>query len=538
MGNVLIACEFSGVVREEFAKLGHFAMSCDLLETTQPTSKNSAHHVGDVLEVLAKTHVSWDLMIAHPPCFSGDMLVLTRTGYQEISSIKVGDEVLTHLGRWKKVTSTSNRWSPSTITLKVTGSGPIVTTNEHPFYCRNRSWPCINRKYVRVDSLIPTWKQAKDLSKGDLIGSVLPPDDNNCEYSDEHLWLMGLYVADGDLRWRVNKFEQVRFSIGKHKLERFYAKVNKKFGVNIEKSVARIAMYGKDFCATFEQFGRNCESKHLPGWVLSLTKEKATIFLNGYLFGDGHVTEQKITSSSISKKLTIAIALLLRKVCEKPSSVLLGKRAPTTIIEGRIVNQQNSWSTLCTLNPSKSCSIIDNNYTWYPYRKTVTSEGRFVYNLSVEDDESYMVDQCIVHNCTMLSYAATSSWNKPGRAELREAAMTFFMAMINANIPRICVENPVGYPNTVFRKPDQIINPYQFGHPERKRTCLWLKNLPKLIPTNIVEPEQPTFIDSTTGKKRYFTDKMFPSKDRWKLRSLTFKGIAEAFAQQYGPLLP
>ena len=67
MGNVLIACEFSGVVREEFAKLGHFAMSCDLLETTQPTSKNSAHHVGDVLEVLAKTHVSWDLMIAIGP---------------------------------------------------------------------------------------------------------------------------------------------------------------------------------------------------------------------------------------------------------------------------------------------------------------------------------------------------------------------------------------------------------------------------------------------------------------------------------------
>lgn len=153
-------------------------------------------------------------------------------------------------------------------------------------------------------------------------------------------------------------------------------------------------------------------------------------------------------------------------------------------------------------------------------------------------DGSVHWDLMIAHPpCTVLSYAATSSWNKPGRAELREAAMQFFLTLYNANIPRICVENPVGYPNTVFRKPDQIINPYQFGHPERKRTCLWLKNLPKLIPTDIVEPEKPTFIDSTTGKKRYFTDKQFPSKDRWKIRSKSFAGVGRAMANQWGPLL-
>jgi hypothetical protein len=181
-----------------------------------------------------------------------------------------------------------------------------------------------------------------------------------------------------------------------------------------------------------------------------------------------------------------------------------------------------------------SCDLLE---TTQPTSKNSAHHVGDVLEVLAKTNVSW--DLMIAHPpCQYLTWAATSSWNKPGRAELREAALSFFMAMINANIPRICVENPVGYPNTVFRKPDQIINPYQFGHPERKRTCLWLKNLPKLIPTNIVEPEQPTFIDSTTGKKRYFTDKMFPSKDRWKLRSLTFPGIAQAFAQQYSPLLP
>ena len=147
--------------------------------------------------------------------------------------------------------------------------------------------------------------------------------------------------------------------------------------------------------------------------------------------------------------------------------------------------------------------------------------------------------------CTYISYAATRHWNAPGRAAKREDGMKFFMAMINAPIERIAVENPVGYPNTVFRKPDQIIHPYYFGDGDKKRTCLWLKNLPKLqhikqddlfaTKTHAPEP-QPLYINKS-GKRIFFSEGCVGVADRAKIRSKTFPGIAKAMSEQWGAAL-
>lgn len=108
------------------------------------------------------------------------------------------------------------------------------------------------------------------------------------------------------------------------------------------------------------------------------------------------------------------------------------------------------------------------------------------------------------------------------------------MALAQAEeIPRRAVENPVGVMSTFFRKPDQIIQPYQFGHPESKKTCLWLFNLPALVPTKIVEREPGKPWDNTTASGQ---NKLPPSADRAYLRSLTYQGIADAMAEQWGPL--
>jgi len=101
----------------------------------------------------------------------------------------------------------------------------------------------------------------------------------------------------------------------------------------------------------------------------------------------------------------------------------------------------------------------------------------------------------------------------------QQAAINFFMACINANAPRVCVENPVGIMSTLYRKPDQIIQPWQFGHGETKATCLWLKGLPPLIPTKVVKGREARI------------HKMPPSKDRARMRSETYDGIAKAFGQ-------
>ena len=153
-------------------------------------------------------------------------------------------------------------------------------------------------------------------------------------------------------------------------------------------------------------------------------------------------------------------------------------------------------------------------------------------------------------------------WFKEKRADGRQQqGIDFFMALAEAPIDRIAVENPVGIMSTLWRKPDQIIQPYQFGHPESKKTCLWLKGLPCLSPTDEVEPiwwknpDGTDYRDKGGKGSRYSPthylagrkqmgrwanqtpsgqNKLGPSPDRWKIRSRTYTGIAAAMADQWG----
>ena len=123
--------------------------------------------------------------------------------------------------------------------------------------------------------------------------------------------------------------------------------------------------------------------------------------------------------------------------------------------------------------------------------------------------------------CTHLAVSG-ARWFAAKRADGRQQnAINFFMRFANSDCPRIAIENPVGIMSTVWKKPDQIIQPWQFGHGETKKTCLWLKGLPPLIPTEIVE-----------GREQRIW-KMPPSEDRAKNRAKTFPGIARAMAEQW-----
>lgn len=124
-------------------------------------------------------------------------------------------------------------------------------------------------------------------------------------------------------------------------------------------------------------------------------------------------------------------------------------------------------------------------------------------------------------------------WTTRGKRDpqLTEDALAFVRLLLNAPVDRIALENPIGAISTRIRKPDQIIQPYQFGHNASKRTCLWLKNLPKLEPTNIL-PLPPSGVwgnQTPSGQNR-----LGPSPDRWKARSQTYQGIATAMAEQWG----
>ena len=122
--------------------------------------------------------------------------------------------------------------------------------------------------------------------------------------------------------------------------------------------------------------------------------------------------------------------------------------------------------------------------------------------------------------CTHLAVSG-ARWFK-NKATEQADALEFVRVLLGAPVNKIALENPVSIISSRIRKPDQVIQPWQFGHGETKATCLWLKNLPKLFPTNVVD-----------GRENRI-HKMPPSPDRWKLRSTTYKGIAEATAQQWG----
>jgi len=124
--------------------------------------------------------------------------------------------------------------------------------------------------------------------------------------------------------------------------------------------------------------------------------------------------------------------------------------------------------------------------------------------------------------CTHLAVSGARWFEEKHKDGRQQQGIDFFMKLINANIEKIAVENPIGIMSTIYRKPDQIIQPWQFGHGETKATCLWLKNLPLLKPENIVE-----------GREQRIW-KMAPGPDRAKERSRTYQGIATALANQYG----
>jgi hypothetical protein len=157
------------------------------------------------------------------------------------------------------------------------------------------------------------------------------------------------------------------------------------------------------------------------------------------------------------------------------------------------------------------------------------------YQCDVTEILDHGWDLLIAHPpCTYLSVSGMH-WTTRGLRDpkLTEDALDLVRLFMDAPIERIAIENPVSVISSRIRKPDQIIQPYQFGHDASKKTCLWLKNLPLLKPTQMIEPRivngKPRWANQTDSGQ----NKLPPSKDRWKLRSKTYGGIADAMAAQW-----
>ena len=378
------------------------------IKVTQHNFPNTIQ-LGDVCSLDINQFSEIDLLIGGSPCFVKGTRVITSEGYKNIEEIKVGDEVLTHKNRYRKVLAVGGKYS-DVCKIKAQGIIETTTTENHPYYIRNK-----NKKGLSE----PIWKEVKEIKKGDYLGiPIIKKEENPYNLSEEQCWLLGRYVADGHIRKekrkeRKNSYHyQVIYSVGATKVEDFKNKVkDQHFSCYAHsKSVYRCVVSSKwltEFIIK-NNFGIGAENKNIPSVILNLPIELAQKFIEGYLSGDGNKRkENKYRFTTVSYKLVIGMSLLCAKVYKTLNGISLIETQPTKVIEGRVVNQKPYYqSDINFIKPTKTLYKVEDEYIWTPIkevRKTKMVEK--VYNIEVEEDNSYTANNAIVHNCQGFSIA-------------------------------------------------------------------------------------------------------------------------------------
>lgn len=352
------------------------------------------------------------------PCFAKGTKVYTSTGYKNIEDISIGDYVLTHAGKFQKVIRVGNKFSDDIYELKAQGILNTIVTGNHPYYVRSskRKWNNARRSYDRVFTS-PEWKSVKDIADNEYIGlPILNTSENIYNISDAECWLLGRYVADGYIcnskrSGRNNSYNhKVTFCIGKDKLTEFKKTTsNSKYhiGVTEDRTVYKCRIIDINFMNLCLQCGKGAENKNIPHWILNLPIEMLRTFLDGYMSGDGCYTNNNYKATTISKELAMGLCLCIAKAYGVGARIYKAKRKKKAVIEGRIVNQKDTYEVVFTKEKRKQTNYVTiDNIIWLPIRaiKKLDYPAQ-VYNLEVENDNSYTANNAIVHNCQDFSVA-------------------------------------------------------------------------------------------------------------------------------------
>jgi DNA-cytosine methyltransferase len=372
---------------------------------------------GDISKIRIEDIPYFDLLTAGFPCFKEGTLITTDKGLVAIEEIKEGDMVLTHKNRFKKVLYTMAKTKEGIYKLKVQGSPETFVTEEHPYYVREMKnvWDNSKRTYVRVFSE-PQWKPVKDLTKNDFIGFAMNTKNTNPRnITKEEAWLIGRYIADGYIRNnkrkdRINSYNhQVVFCIGKEKINNFMDKIkNYNVGITEERTVYKCRIINEKFMHLCLECNKGADNKIIPPFIMDLPADLLKEFLEGYMSGDGSSSDRGFKAISVSKKLIYQLGQVVQKVYKTPYSISHIHPSKTKIIEGRTVNQKPYYELRFNKEVKKqNNAIFIDNMLWCPIRELeyIKDFKGVVYNLEVEDDNSYVANNCTVHNCQAFSIA-------------------------------------------------------------------------------------------------------------------------------------
>lgn len=459
MTNLAISYELVG-----FSEINNSAVKSYCAIHNIDESKN----LGDITKIKTE-NISADFISYGFPCFVGETLIMTLNGSKYIKDLTIDDYVLTHTNTYKKVLKLMINQTDTLYKLDTSCNHELKATEEHPFYVLNKN----NLTEV------PKWVNVKDLTTNNYVGCAI----NNIE--ELPTWSGISYIGQFGHKKTVNNikdlFENVNFwwLVGRYirnytfdekKLDRkkhdertiiYCSKVktnekddiknildllNLHYNMVEETTVYKFHIVNKELTNFLYQFGHLAHNKHLTSSIINLPIELLKNFIIGYESAHAF-TDQKgyHKLSSVSELLIYDLAQCIMKVYKRPVSIYKHLRKEHAIIENRIVNQRHTYMLTYKIenNLKLDRSFYKDGYIWCQIHDIIKEEiNTTVYNIEVENDNSYCVNNCIVHNCQSISDAGKKEGFKKDSGT-RSSLLWEAIRLINDIKPKYCVAENV-----------------------------------------------------------------------------------------------
>jgi DNA (cytosine-5)-methyltransferase 1 len=430
--------------------IGFVEFDDDAIQThllNHPDSTLIGNDICNITDEKFQEYKGIDVIFGGFPCFIEGTKVLTNNGYINIEDVKSDSLLLSHTGKFQSIVNKQlKQYTGDLYSIRAKyHSNAIKCTEEHPFYCRNqiKTWDSIDNKYNYTYS-DPCWINANKLSDNTYLGMVI---NNNsiipsfkCDISinqsrvisetitltEKDQWfMMGYFIGDGWIeetkRTDGRLTNKIRFAINKSDENKVINRITNVIPITDKQcdsgGCKKFGCSNVQWFNILKQFGKYAYGKLIPEWVHDAPKELIQEFINGYIMADGCLYKKKnyYSITTVSENLAYGIQRLYLKL-NHIVSISKFIRPKTCVIQGRTVNQRDTYQIKIYINKKRNvASFIENNYVWYKPFKIyhVTVSNISVYNFEVENDNSYCVENLIVHNCQSFSHGGKKNPNDP-----------------------------------------------------------------------------------------------------------------------------
>lgn len=512
----------------------------------------ATHNLGSITQIKAEDLAVVDtnkycyIMTYSFPCFTADSLVLTDKGYKKIIDIQCGDMVLTHDNTYHKVVKTFDNGVKPLVKINAMAVDEIKCTPNHKFLVR--SMKRVGHLQKRTFSE-PKWKPAQELTKADYLGVAINqkstiPTWNGVDYEwtdgrkNRHKntisalldfydfwWIIGRYMGDG---WQAKN--SVIICCSKNEDDEIDSKLNGLVHYTKTEDRYKYIIPSKEWVEFVSQFGKGAGNKHLTNTIIDLPRDLLKGFLDGYMSADGCLTKGLYKATTISRELAYGIGQCVAKVYRTPYRIYHTARPKKYVIENRIVNQHDTYQVVWKIERCKQDkAFYDNGFIWFPIKQIIEIEPQNVYDIEVENNHSFTVQNTIVHNCQDLSQSGLGKGMSKGRStrsgllweveRLLEEMTEKPQVLLMENVPQVIGKTGIkdfakwverleqfGYKNYW-----QCLNAKDLGIPQNRNRCFMISLLGDYDYT-FPKPQKLTvrlkdFLNKTIGEKYYLSDK-------------------------------